>query len=239
MGADEHFSVADELIGKLTGLRDKAAEEVKRQNVRLAELRQSRIAPNVEATFIEKAAHVAEVNFLAALPGLVDDVVSTLEAVKPLYLRRVGETEAEEAPKGLLGRVFAKKQLRDKSVATASDQMEAQSAFTGRDVRIRQTFSIVEEAEASIPVRRAALDEAVFALQEIAVQLAGRVAKGEAGVRRELFATEELASELAAQSEVLALHARLLKGIDRTPCGVEDDLAAAAEAHMDALLDDL
>ena len=238
MVADEIFARADGLFGRLVEMKGAARDAASGQPGRVEAMLESTV--RLDAAPGERAACAAELSFFASLPGIVSETVACLDEVKPIYLLAGPAAEQPTgADRSLIGRVFGRRRAPDPEpeAIPAPSPLEAQAAFAGRETRLASLFELVAEAEGMIPDRREFLEEAVFRLQERAVGLSASGRAAEPDVRREIFAVEELASELMAHSEALALQARIVGAIDRAPCGIEDDVAAAAEAHMDSLVE--
>lgn len=234
MELEETFARADAEALRIGVLCGEATAAAGLHEERLAALL-SAVVLSLEEAAAQKEVLAKEADYLGALPASVAATVAALEPAKAFYM----------APKALQKAVrpgFVARLLGRQSPAAVGTEaaavlpQTAQAAFVGRSARLSAAFALVDEALSLIARRREALDAAVFSLQERAVKLA----RGGSGPQdqRQVFAAEEMASLLAGHSDALALHARLLSAVDRSPQGQEDGTAEAAEARMDSILAD-
>lgn len=238
MELDGIFARADAVIERLAAARAASRHAEEGRTARVSDALASGFG--LEAAKAEREAASVEAAFLSAMPPSLGEIVGILDAAKPFYLFAAAPAETAPRPSpGLIRRLLGSKpgaaETNDEATAALSPQA-AQAAYAGRDLRLAEAFGFLDDAIASIPGRRASLETLVFSLQERAVALAGK-GGGDVG-RRGVYAAEEAASALAGHADFLALQARVLASVDRTPCGIEDDIAEAAEAHMDRALED-
>lgn len=236
MDLDEAFAAADSELAAAARLKESALAATAGQESRLAEALAAAAVPRGAAA-IERAAAEAEAAWLDRLPETCRTVTAALEAAKPYYMNASREpTGGKPARKGLLC-LFRRKKAEAEGDGAVPSQALAQAAFVGREKRIAAAFALVDEALEHVAARRPFLDEQAFRFQESALSAAkGKDAPEDAA--RAAYAAEEMATVLADHSAALALRARVLEAVDRSSQGVEDEIAAAAEAALDRILED-
>jgi len=236
MELEQVFAAADAELSRVMELKEAALSATEGQAERLAQALAGRSVPFGVAS-AERAAMDAEATWLAALPKACSRIVSILERAKPFYVVAVGEPAIEEPRrKGLFG-FLPRKKAEQKDEPSGPSPAVAQAAFAGRETRLSAAFAMVDEAIERTTARRAMLDELAFRFQEAALAAAGDAVSPDAAARA-AYSAEEAATLLTDHSSALALHARVLEAVDRTPQGAEDDVASAAEALLDRLMEE-